>query len=126
MTASAAPHERVRLREDGRPVVEPPVDVDMYSVVRLREDLAAAAALSATGDVVVDMTRVRFFDSMGIGALCAAWKRARQHSPSGRLFVVGACEQVAALFRVTGTARIFTFADELADLPVARETRRLP
>lgn len=125
MSAPANPHERVRVHSDGRPVVEPPVEIDMYTVVQLREDLAAAAALSASGDIVVEMTRVQFLDSMGVGALCGAWKRARQHSPSGRLYVVGAPERIKSRFRITGVARFFAFADTLADLPVARETRRL-
>jgi anti-sigma B factor antagonist len=67
-------------------------------------------AFEPTEHVVVDMRRVQFCDSSGIGALITAW---RQHSAAGgSLCVINAADNVARGFRVLGLT--FVEADPAA------------
>jgi anti-anti-sigma factor len=75
---------------------------------QMREQLLAAEAGGAT-QIVVDLTRLGFIDSIGLRVLLAAWNRARH---AGHAFSVALAEsgQVRRVFEVTGVDRIVAVA----------------
>lgn len=80
-------------------------DVDLLSAPTLRVNLLAAVKEYST-NLVVDMTGVTFIDSSGLGALVAAWRRARAEGGSVRL--AGMRDHVRRVFDLTSLDRIFS------------------
>ena len=99
------------------PVVAAPEKIDIATAYGLRAALASAARGSAT--VVVDMTRTRSCDAVGLHVLVRAHKRAL--ATGGELRLVISSPDVLQLFAITGIERVighFTTLDEaLAHLP---------
>lgn len=98
------------------------------TVYRLRGslDLATspsvrAALMEAAGegkhDLIVDLTKLEFLDSTGLGALIGAHRRALEHGGKVRLAVGEG--PIARLLNITGLIRVFpvyaTFEDALRD-----------
>ena len=65
----------VEQRADGV-LVAPSGEVDRDTAAGLRERLIEAVGLAGQGQVDVDLARVTFMDSSGIGALLAAYRAA--------------------------------------------------
>lgn len=83
-------------------------DLDLHVVERLRETLATATAGSR--HVVLDLSRVPFVDSTGLGALVKAHNTAKQKE--GVLYLAGANRVVRSVLHVTGLeSRFPTFPD---------------
>ncbi len=87
----------------GRSVVELVGELDMYSAVRLREVLDALPK-DAQRRVALEMSRLDFLDSSGIGVLIRAMKRAKMLG--GGLCLVAVQERVLKTFRITGLVRV--------------------
>jgi anti-sigma B factor antagonist len=65
--------------------------------------------------IVVDMERVEFLDSTGLGVLVGGLKKVRAHD--GSLQLICNQERLLKIFRITGLAKVFTIhenADTLA------------
>jgi anti-sigma B factor antagonist len=81
-------------------------DVDLVVADGLLGALSEVIDDAATTRVVVDMSRVRFWDSSGVGALVAAYRRA---SERGTPLVVGEMsEQVRQILHLTGLHQLLT------------------
>ena len=81
-------------------------DVDMVVADRLLGALSEVIDDAATTRLVVDMSRVRFWDSSGVGALVTAYRRA---SARGITLVIGdMSEQVRQILRLTGLLDLLT------------------
>jgi len=76
-------------------------DVDISTVARLRERLFELADGGQT--LIVDLNRVTFIDSAGLGALVGAARRAAAHG--GSLHAVCARPQTRRLLWLTGVDR---------------------
>src|SRR5213592_4592547 len=89
----------------GYRVLEVGGEIDVYTAPQLREHLIA---LVEGGDrqVVVDLGRVEFLDSTGLGVLVGALKRLR--GVDGELSLVCNQERLLKIFRITGLDRVFT------------------
>ena len=89
----------------GHKVLEVGGEIDVYTAPQLREHLIA---MVEAGDrqVVVDLGRVEFLDSTGLGVLVGALKRLR--GVDGELSLVCAQERLLKIFRITGLDRVFT------------------
>jgi len=94
----------------GHKVLEVGGEIDVYTAPQLREHLIA---LVEGGDrqVVVDLGRVEFLDSTGLGVLVGALKRLR--SVDGELSLVCAQERLLKIFRITGLDRVFTLYESV-------------
>jgi anti-sigma B factor antagonist len=79
-------------------------EVDVYTSPRLK-----SALVDAVDDdcrvLVVDMDKVGFIDSSGLGVLVGALRRVRE--AGGDLRVVCVRENVVKIFRITGLDRVF-------------------
>jgi len=90
--------------------------LDMATSPLLRNALREAAQ-SGKDAIVVDLTRVEYIDSTGLGSLIGAQRRARERSGSVRLVVKEG--PLSRLFNITGLVRVFgvypTVNDALGD-----------
>jgi anti-sigma B factor antagonist len=85
-------------------VVQVSGDIDVHTVRFLRDQLAAP--VDAGHDLVVDLSRVTFLDSTGLGVLVTALKRI--DARGGRMQLVVQGERVLKVFRITALTRLFT------------------
>jgi anti-sigma B factor antagonist len=89
-------------------VLEVGGEVDVYTAPRLRERLAELIDGGAR-NVVVDLARVDFLDSTGLGVLVGAHKRLR---PVGGTFsLVCSRESLLKVFRITALDQIIPLHD---------------
>ncbi|MQA78053.1 MAG: anti-sigma factor antagonist [Streptosporangiales bacterium] len=89
---------------DDRTVVEVAGEVDVYTAPKLREVFIDLVA-HGTYHIVVDMERVEFLDSTGLGVLVGGLKRVRAHD--GTLRLVCTQDRILKIFRVTGLTKVF-------------------
>ena len=79
-------------------------EIDVYTAPRLRERLVELVAGGAK-HVVVDLGRVEFLDSTGLGVLVGAHRRLR--ASHGSLRLVCPHERLLKIFRITGLDSVF-------------------
>jgi anti-anti-sigma factor len=95
-----------RVRTEGRcRVVEVNGDLDAYSAPRLQPLLYGFADDRAVATLVVDLERVPFLDSAGLGALVGALKHARARNAV--LALAGLQPPVERVLQITGLDRTF-------------------
>jgi anti-sigma B factor antagonist len=90
--------------EGDRTIVEVGGEIDVYTAPRLREQLVDLVA-DGKYHLIVDMERVDFLDSTGLGVLVGGLKRVRAHDGSLRL--VCTQERILKIFRITGLTKVF-------------------
>jgi anti-sigma B factor antagonist len=95
----------------GVPVVAAPEGIDIATGYGLRAALASAASRSAT--VVVDMTRTRSCEAVGLHVLVRAHKRAL--ATGGQVRLVVSSPDVLQLFAITGIDRVIRHFASLDD-----------
>jgi anti-sigma B factor antagonist len=82
-------------------VLAPSGEVDLATAPAVRERLNELADGGAR-HLVVDLARVSFLDSIGLGVLVAAYRRWRDRDPPGSLRLAGASDPVARVLALTG------------------------
>jgi anti-sigma B factor antagonist len=92
-------------QEGARTVIAVGGEIDVYTAPSLRERLNELVA-AGHYDLVVDMEKVEFLDSTGLGVLVGALKRLR--GVGGELFLACGQERLLKIFRITGLDRVFT------------------
>ena len=101
-------------RTDSAAVIELVGDVDLYNAPQLQE---AIRELLASGQhrILVDLSRVEYIDSSGLGTLVGGLRRAREQD--GDLTIRDASPRVRKVLTVTGLHKIFDFpkCDDDAD-----------
>jgi anti-sigma B factor antagonist len=111
---------RVEPVDENTHLVKPAGEIDALTAPRLGSTLLGLADDGKTG-VVVDLTRVTFIDSTGIGVILNALRALATRS--GRLVVVCPTERMLRPFEVTGlTDRLSivrSVEDALGSLPAA-------
>ncbi len=91
---------------DGVATVALSGDVDMVVADSLLSALNEAVDHDSTTRVVVDMGRVQFWDSSGVGALVAAYRRANERDIP--LEIGNMSEQVRQILHLTGLLEALT------------------
>jgi anti-sigma B factor antagonist len=104
--------------EGDRTVLEVGGEIDVYTAPKLREQLVDLVA-DGKYHLVVDMERVDFLDSTGLGVLVGGLKRVRAHDGSLRL--VCTQERILKIFRITGLTKVFPIYDSVGDAVAAAE-----
>src|SRR5215471_19113708 len=92
-------------------VLEVGGEIDVYTAPQLRARLISLVEDGARR-VVVDLGRVEFLDSTGLGVLVGALKRLR--GVGGELSLVCGQERLLKIFRITGLDRVFTLYPTVA------------
>ena len=85
-------------------VVEVGGEVDVYTAPRLRDRLNEVVG-SGQQHLVVDLTKVDFLDSTGLGVLVGAYRRLDR--TGGTLVLVCPHEKLLKIFRIAGLESVF-------------------
>ena len=87
-------------------------EIDVYTAPRLRERLIDMVG-SGEKNVIVDLGRVEFLDSTGLGVLVGAHRRLR--ATGGSLRLVCPHERLLKIFRITGLDSVFEIHSSVED-----------
>src|SRR3982751_5804221 len=94
----------VTSRQEGtRTVIAVGGEIDVYTAPSLRERLNELVA-AGHYDLIVDMEKVEFLDSTGLGGLVGGLKRVRSYD--GTLRLVCSQEEILTVFRITGLTKV--------------------
>jgi anti-sigma B factor antagonist len=96
----------------GTTVIEVSGEIDVYTAPRLRE---ALVSLVDAGNyrLIIDMERVEFLDSTGLGVLVGGLKRVRAHD--GGIDLVCTQGRILRIFRITGLSKVFNIFDTVEE-----------
>nr|WP_277875115.1 STAS domain-containing protein [Kribbella antiqua] len=97
--------------EGGRTVIEAAGVIDLYNAPKLREKIAALVD-DGVYHLVIDLERVEFLDSSGLGVLVGGLKRVRTHD--GSLSLVCTQERLLKIFRITQLTKVFEIHPDVA------------
>jgi len=90
--------------KDGIEVIDVQGEIDMYTAPRLRELLIDLVS-QGSYQLVVNLDKVGFLDSTGLGVLVGGLKRVRAHD--GSLDLVCTQPRILKIFRITGLTEVF-------------------
>jgi anti-sigma B factor antagonist len=91
--------------EDGRTIIEVGGEIDVYTAPKLRDKITELVG-NGNYHLVVDMERVDFLDSTGLGVLVGGLKKVRAHD--GSMQLICNQERLLKIFRITGLAKVFS------------------
>ena len=90
--------------KDGIEVIDVGGKIDISTAPRLRELLIDLVSKD-NHQLIVNLERVEFLDSTGLGVLVGGLKRVRAHD--GSLDLVCTQERILKIFRITGLTKVF-------------------
>ncbi|EKN62366.1 STAS domain-containing protein [Schinkia azotoformans] len=88
--------------QNGR-VVKLAGEVDVYTAPMLR-DAIIPLTVENDSNLIVDMTKVSYMDSTGLGVFIGAFKSSHQYRSTLKL--IGVTEKIERLFQITGLSEI--------------------
>src|SRR5450631_3544177 len=109
------PWLRRPIRRDGR------CDDAMHGAGGL-VDLKLGHVTKDTHQLIVNLERVEFLDSTGLGVLVGGLKRVRAHD--GSLDLVCTQERILKIFRITGLTKVFGIHDTVDEAITARKSEK--
>ncbi len=83
-------------------------EVDVYTAPKLKSRLIDLVD-QGKFKIVVDLEKVAFMDSSGLGVLVGGLKRVRSHD--GSISLICSQENILKIFRITGLVKIFPIFD---------------
>jgi anti-sigma B factor antagonist len=107
--------------KDGIEVVDVEGEIDVYTAPRLRE-LLIELVNKKNYQLVVNMEKVEFLDSTGLGVLVGGLKRVRAHD--GSLDLVCTQERILKIFRITGLTKVFGIYESVDQAIAARKAEK--
>jgi anti-sigma B factor antagonist len=99
-------------QEDGHTIIEVGGEIDVYTAPKLRDKITELVG-NGEYNLVIDMEKVDFLDSTGLGVLVGGLKKVRAHDGSMRLICNQ--ERLLKIFRITGLAKVFAIHGSQAD-----------
>ena len=103
-------------QEKDRTVIEVGGEIDVYTAPKLRERIIELVD-EGQYHLVVDLEKVEFLDSTGLGVLVGGLKRVRGHD--GSLQLVCTQERLLKIFRITGLSKVFAIHGSQSEALVA-------
>ena len=107
--------------KDGIEIVDVEGEIDVYTAPRLRE-LLIDLVNNGHYQLVVNMEKVEFLDSTGLGVLVGGLKRVRAHD--GSLDLVCTQERILKIFRITGLTKVFGIHDTVDEAIANRKSEK--
>ena len=101
---------------DDYTVIEVGGEIDVYTAPKLRERIIELVD-EGQYHLVVDLEKVEFLDSTGLGVLVGGLKRVRGHD--GSLQLVCTQERLLKIFRITGLSKVFAIHGSQSEALVA-------
>ena len=95
--------------------------IDIYTAPRLRELLIDLVSTD-NYQLIVNLDKVEFLDSTGLGVLVGGLKRVRAHD--GSLDLVCTQERILKIFRITGLTKVFGIHQTVDQAIAATKGRR--
>ena len=92
------------INDDSKYVIAVKGEVDIYSAPSFKESLYQSIC-DVNQDIVLDCSGLTYIDSMGLGIMVAALKRARQNDRNIR--IRNPRTNVKKLFKITGLDKVF-------------------
>lgn len=89
---------------DGTAVVSVGGEIDVYTAPKLRDEISSIVS-NGTYRILIDMEKVEFLDSTGLGVLVGGLKKVRSYD--GSLELVCNQERLLKIFRITGLSKVF-------------------
>jgi anti-sigma B factor antagonist len=93
-------------------IIEVSGEIDVYTAPKLRECITSLVD-EGHRNLVVDLEKVEFMDSTGLGVLVGGLKRVRTHE--GSLELVCTQERLLKIFRITGLGKVFAIHGSQAE-----------
>ena len=97
---------------DGRTIVAVGGEIDVYTAPRLRDEISDLVG-QGRHRLVIDMEKVDFLDSTGLGVLVGGLKKVR--AQDGSMELICSQDRLLKIFRITGLAKVFTIHASEAD-----------
>ena len=107
--------------KDGIEVVDVEGEIDISTAPRLRELLIDLVS-KGNYQIVVNLEKVGFLDSTGLGVLVGGLKRVRAHD--GSLDLVCTQERILKIFKITGLTKVFGIHQTVDQAIAAMKGRR--
>jgi anti-sigma B factor antagonist len=97
---------------DDKTIVAVGGEIDVYTAPKLRDKITELVG-EGFYNLIIDMEKVDFLDSTGLGVLVGGLKKVRAHEGSMELI----CHQdrLLKIFRITGLAKVFTIHESEAN-----------
>ena len=105
--------------KDGIEVVDVEGEIDVYTAPRLRE-LLIDLVNTHKYQLVVNMEKVEFLDSTGLGVLVGGLKRLRPLG--GSVDIVCTQQRVLKIFRITGLTKVFDIYETVGQAIAAKKS----
>jgi len=106
---------------DGIEVIDIRGEIDMYTAPRLRELLIDLVS-QGSYQLVVNLDKVGFLDSTGLGVLVGGLRRVRAHD--GSLDLVCTQQRILKILKITGLTEVFGIYETADQAIAARRGRR--
>ena len=97
-------------RRGGYTVLQPQGEIDFATGPQLK-DAITESLVAGDVNLVVDLVKVDFIESTGLGALIGGRRRA--HALKGSLSLVCTADQMLKIFRITGLDKVFAIFDSV-------------
>ena len=107
--------------ENGIEVIDVQGEIDMYTAPRLRELLIDLVG-KGSYQLVVNLGKVGFLDSTGLGVLVGGLKRVRAHD--GSLDLVCTQPRILKILKITGLTEVFGIYETVDQAIAAASGRR--
>jgi anti-sigma B factor antagonist len=107
--------------KDGIEVIDVQGEIDMYTAPRLRELLIDLVS-QGSYQLVVNLGKVGFLDSTGLGVLVGGLKRVRAHD--GSLDLVCTQQRILKILKITGLTEVFGIYQTVDQAIAAAKGRR--
>ena len=107
--------------KNGIEVIDVQGEIDMYTAPRLRELLIDLVG-KGSYQLVVNLDKVGFLDSTGLGVLVGGLKRVRAHD--GSLDLVCTQQRILKILKITGLTQVFGIYPTVDQAIAAAKGRR--
>lgn len=87
-------------------------EVDVYTAPQLKAELVTSIE-GGCANVIIDLERVGFIDSSGLGVLVSALRRARERD--GVVRIVCTRDNILKIFRITGLDKVFPIFGDIVE-----------
>ena len=106
---------------DGIEVIDVQGEIDIYTAPRLRELLINLVS-EGNYQLVVNLDKVGFLDSTGLGVLVGGLRRVRAHD--GSLELVCTQQPILKILKITGLTEVFGIYETVDQAIAATKSRR--